>query len=628
MSDFRAIAGVIATIRALLRDRMELPMSMTTVPPISIGTPLVPPPQTPEALEPETARINLFLFQVNESPYLKNRDLPGRGSSMAYGKPPLSLELYFLLTAYGSQVNGETAVDETAAQFLLGSAMRVLHEYPIITTQLQTVREPYGQQILHESLRKADEQVKLSLHPITLEDLTKIWTALTLPYRLSVAYSVSVVQIESQASRHYPRLVGEAPQGGLGIVAVPLDRPAIESLHVIRLGETAERTTPYARVGDTLVIIGQNFGRVTEIEINGLRIALTPQSGTRIEVTIPDAGIKGTVIPAEKRLQPGAQPVEVLSRIEHIANFRLRSNRANFMLVPLISAINTTPPRTLRIVGQRLYQADSSMQTLVGYALFDGDTYDSATPTQISITLPDVLPQRSASAFVGEPITNLNSINPTPELNVAINGNGPHTLTFSFQPATLKEAAIELEKRLRSVATDAFIFKGARVTLLDNQLVIVPGGAAGSVTVDTTGTNNAAAILGLTQGTNRVGYLSGMLKATPTLTHGTPEIRVQMDSQTFDASIGSLGTSIRDAADALETALQAGPTPAFTGTQVTVADKQLLILTGEDNPIVFNASPHDDITVSELHLRREYAVRVRINGAESIGKINSVELPL
>ena len=628
MSDFRAIAGVSVTLRALLRDRMELPAGMAAAPPISIGTPLVPPPQTPETLEPEAARINLFLFQVTESPYLKNLDLPKHGSRLAYGKPPLSLELHFLLTAYGSQVNGETAVDETIAQLLLGSAMRVLHDHSTITEQLQTVREPYGQPILHESLQKADEQVKLCLHPITLEDLTKIWTALTLPYRMSVAYSVSVVQIESRASRHYPHLVGEAPEAGPGIVAVPLDRPAIESLRVIRMGETIERTTPYARVGDTLVIIGRNFGRATEVDINGLRIAVTPQSAVRIDVTIPDVTIDGTTIAVEQRLQPGAQPVEVLNRIGHVANFRIRSNRANFMLVPLISAINTTPPRTVTIVGQRLHQLDSNMQTLVGYALFDGDAYDSATPAQITITLPDVLPLRSAAALVGDPITDLEDIDEIPELVATLDGNGPYTLTFSSQPTTIEEAAVELERRLRGAPTEALVFKSARVARLDNRLVIVPGGSAGAVAVQASGGNNAAAILGLATGSNRAGYLSGMLTPFPTLTHSTPQIRVHLDGQTFDAGIGALGADIRDVAGVLEAALQAGPTAAFTETKVAVVSKQLLILTGGDQPIVFDVTPTDNTTVRELHLRREYAVRVRVNGAESIGGVNSVELPL
>jgi hypothetical protein len=628
MSDFRAIAAVSASLRTLLRDRMELPMGMATVPPISIGTPVVPPPQSPEALEPEAARINLFLYQVTESPFLKNRDLPARASSMAYGKPPLSLELHFLLTTYGSQVNGEISIDETVAQFLLGSAMRVLHDYPVITPQLQTVREPYGQQILHESLLKASEQVKLCLNPMNIDDLTKIWTALTQPYRLSVAYSVSLVQIESQASRNYPRLVGDRPEGGPSIIAVPLDRPAIETLSVIRLGETIERTAPYARVNDTLVITGRNFGRVTEVEINGLPISVSPQSTTRIEVTIPDTSINGMTIPLDQRLQPGAQAVEVLSQIENLATFKLRSNRANFTLVPLISAINTTAPRTLTIIGERLYQADSSMQSLVGYTLFEGDAYNSASPQQIQITLPDVLPQSTASVYLGDPITNLPTIDATPELSVTIDGNGPHTLTFSFQPDTLEEAAIELENRLRSVNSEAQLFKGLRVTLLDNQLVIVAGGALGTVNIQAIAGNNAATVLGLSGGTNRPAYLSGMISPVPRLSNSAPELRILMANRTFDTAIAAFGANIWQLADALEAAIVAGPTAAFHTSKVTVLGDQLLILTGNNRPIVFDVNPNDDTTVSELHLRRDYPVRVRVNGAESIGGVNTVELPL
>ena len=627
MSDFRAIAGVSASLRALLRDRMELPMNMTALPPISIGTPVVPQPQTQDTIEPEVPRINIFLFQLNESPFLKNRDIPGQ-SGTAYGKPPLSLELHFLLTAYGSQVIGETAIDESAAQFLMGSAMRVLHDYPVIHSQLQTVRGPFGQQILHESLRKAKEQVKLSLHPMTLEDLTKIWTALTLPYRLSVAYSVSVVQIESQAIRSYPRLVGEAPQGGLGIVAVPLDRPAIESLKVIRMGESVERTTPYARVGDTLVIIGRNFARATEVEINGLRLAVTPESTTRIEVTVPDTTIGSETIPTEQRLQPGAQSVEVVSQIENVANFKLRSNRTNVMLVPLISAITTASPRTVTIIGKRLYHLDGNMQTLIGYALFDGDSYNSATSAQIALTLPDVLPHRSIAAYLGTPITNLEDIDQSPEVVVTINGNGPHTLTFGFQPRTINEAAVELQNGLRSVASDELVFNGARVTILDNRLVIVPGGGTGIVTLLSSGANNGAVILGLTNGANRVGYLTGLLRPFPILSNSAPAVRVEMDGQSVEVAISSIGRTVQELAVQLEAALQTGPTPAFTGARVIAVDEQLLILTGNDTPIVFHATAADSTTIGELHLRRNYSVRVRVNGAESIGEMNSVELPI
>jgi hypothetical protein len=166
------------------------------------------------------------------------------------------------------------------------------------------------------------------------------------------------------------------------------------------------------------------------------------------------------------------------------------------------------------------------------------------------------------------------------------------------------------------------------VALLNNQLVIVPGGAGGTVTIQASASNNAASLLGLQTGTNRTGYLSGMLAPIPTPGNSAPQVRIQMDSQTFDASIGSFAASIQSVAAALEAAIQAGPTTAFTNTAVVAVSNQLLILTGGDSPIVFEASPADATTVSELHLRRAYAVRVRVNGAESIGGVNSVELPL
>ena len=631
MSDFRALAGVSATLRTLLRDRMELPPGFTGDRiPISIGTPTAPPEQTDGAPVAEGARINIFLYQVQESPQLKNYDLPGRGSPMAYGHPPLSLNLNLMLTAYGSEVEEENGLNEMVAQFLLGSAMRVLHDYPIITAQMQTHRQPFGQSILHDSLRNADETIKLCLDPITLEDLTKVWTALTIPYRLSVAYSVSVVQIESQTTRSYPRLVGEPPLGGPGIVAVPLDRPGIDSLSIRRPGDPPEmeRTIPYARIGDTLIIHGRNFNRAIEVDLNGLVIPIEPISATRIEVVIPDTTLNGDTIPPESRLQPGGQPVEVLSAIEGVDNFRLRSNRVVFMLVPLISSITTVAPRTVTIHGRRLYLADSSMQTMIGPALFDGTAYTSASPTEITLTLPGVLPNRSASCFVGQPITSLPSLDPTPELRVTIGTDGPHRLSFSFAPTTLAEVATELEMVLHSAPTENIAFTGAHVTLLGNRLVIVPGGLQDTVLVQPIG-GNASGVLGLTGGSNRVGYISGLISPFTPLTSAAPAVTVQMDGNTFVASLSSVLSNLQEAASTLQSAIQAGPTAAFNNTEITVVEDQLLILTGGDAPILFSAvSGSDETTVAELALRREYAVRVRVNGAESLGNVTSLELPL
>src|SRR5205807_1230934 len=160
------IGGVSASIQALLRDRMELPQGMTRAD-LQVTVSI---PQAEDVESPETPRVNLFLYRVSENGALKNQMIPGQGHPSEYGHPPLSLILHYLVTAYGA-TDDNGVVNETRAHFLLGSAMRVLHDHPVITNKLVTVQAPAGQTILHQSLRGEFEQVKLCLDPIGLEEL-------------------------------------------------------------------------------------------------------------------------------------------------------------------------------------------------------------------------------------------------------------------------------------------------------------------------------------------------------------------------------------------------------------------------------------------------------------------------
>jgi hypothetical protein len=210
---------------------------------------------------------------------------------------------------------------------------------------------------------------------------------------------------------------------------------------------------------------------------------------------------------------------------------------------------------------------------------------------------------------------------------VTIGGEGPHTLAFTSAPDTLAEVVVELENALRSAPTDAFAFRGARVTLLDNRLVIVPGGMEGTIVVEQVG-GNAAAVLGLLATANRVAAISGVIAPFPALTSPAPAVQVQMDGHTFDAVLASVPHNIEEAVALLQAAIRGGPSAAFTNTEVTAFDDQLLILTGGDAPIAFAGVSGDQTTVAELHLRRSYALRVRVNGAESLGNVTTLELPL
>ena len=48
------------------------------------------------------ARVNLYLMQLFENAGLKNQEIPRQGHPGAYGHPPLSLNLRYLLTTYSA----------------------------------------------------------------------------------------------------------------------------------------------------------------------------------------------------------------------------------------------------------------------------------------------------------------------------------------------------------------------------------------------------------------------------------------------------------------------------------------------------------------------------------------------
>src|SRR5262249_27417518 len=113
MANHEAIAAVSRTLRRLLLDRMTMPAAVTIAPPDVTITGI------------NDARVNLYLIHVHENSELKNQALPPRAA--AYGHPPLSLNLRYLLTTHSTH---ETQPDaDLNAQLLLGDAMRVLHDF-------------------------------------------------------------------------------------------------------------------------------------------------------------------------------------------------------------------------------------------------------------------------------------------------------------------------------------------------------------------------------------------------------------------------------------------------------------------------------------------------------------------
>jgi hypothetical protein len=137
---------------------------------------------------PGTNLLTLFLYKVLENPYLKNQDRallpPKPDGTLTEQSPPLTVDLYYLLTAYAG-------ADILEAHRALSRAMRVLYDNGILR----------GSQLRSDVSSKgltADSLLRVTLNPITIEDMTRIWSVFPdTPYEISVTYLVTPVPIES-----------------------------------------------------------------------------------------------------------------------------------------------------------------------------------------------------------------------------------------------------------------------------------------------------------------------------------------------------------------------------------------------------------------------------------------------
>lgn len=173
LGDSNIIGDVTQTLSELLVD-----LDVTLDSPASLQGP---------ANDDSFARVNLYLYQVLENEFSKNQPWPTRPTG-ELNYPPLTLDLFYLLTPYASDV--------MSAHQVLSHAMKVLHENSIIS----------GSQMA-SSLRQSIEQLSIVLCPMQLEELTRIWNALQTSYRLSVVYEVRIVLVESDIERDASRVL-------------------------------------------------------------------------------------------------------------------------------------------------------------------------------------------------------------------------------------------------------------------------------------------------------------------------------------------------------------------------------------------------------------------------------------
>jgi Pvc16 N-terminal domain/IPT/TIG domain len=252
-------ATAIGMVSESLKNLLDGEMSLSTNPEVTI-------------LAPDEAggnkHINLFLYKVQENAILKNLDWQLKsGSATQLVPPPLSVNLFYLMTAYSAN---DTVLGNIPAHEILGEAMRVFYENPIVP-------EIY----LTPGLSTTREEIKIMMNTLDLEEMSKVWATFTKAYRLSLLYEVSVVQLDMLPASERA-MSPRARSIGVPTVGAPYSPPVLETIDPVTgpagtivtvHGSNLNGWKAYAyvsgrKIADGLDVVAESFQVTLPVDLN------------------------------------------------------------------------------------------------------------------------------------------------------------------------------------------------------------------------------------------------------------------------------------------------------------------------------------------------------------------------
>lgn len=272
MSNSLAIAAVTTTIRNLL--------SRSITEELGSGIVTTRPPDKARNDADNTNQINIFLYQTLPNPAWRNMDLPSRVRPGETGHFPLALNLYYLITTY-AQDN-----EDIISHRLLGEVMRILHDYAVLNPA--DIRNALPESDLHNQI----ERVKITPQNLNLEEISKLWISFQTQYRITVAYEVSVILIDSSLPVRTPLPVLTRGSDDQGILAQASLLPPFPTLQAVQ----PPHQQPSVRLGESLILKGyhlQSEGNIivrfvhSRLPISRDLIPQLETNNTQISVEIP-----------------------------------------------------------------------------------------------------------------------------------------------------------------------------------------------------------------------------------------------------------------------------------------------------------------------------------------------------
>jgi hypothetical protein len=194
---------------------------------------------------PDTARqsdghchLNIYLLHVGRDPFWRNTPVQGPRPQLNSAQP-LSLNLSYLLTAWCDK-------DFTSEQRAMSIALQAIHSNPIVTHDLIV------SDLLTHWLPKGE--FVMSIEADTIEEMSRLWQAFTVPMRLSALIKVGVIFVKPLEPVSTPAIPPST--ANLDVSLMAKDLPGIIPQLTGGLGAQVPPLPPGAGLSDVSPVIG------------------------------------------------------------------------------------------------------------------------------------------------------------------------------------------------------------------------------------------------------------------------------------------------------------------------------------------------------------------------------------
>jgi len=380
LSSAQAINDINKTLHTILRQHFGLDDQDAQI--------IFGPPTDDSSSDNTKTGMYVFLYNIIEDPFLRNQpnEIAG-GEHILSKRPPVGINLYYMLTPFSSPIEGRESLDEIKAHTLIAKAIRGFHENGVVNPKFFPPNTVLGR-----------SKVRISPVQMNLEEITKIWGSFDKPFKLSMCYEVSIAWVTTteQAKELFlveePVLEGVPAFGNRSLAALKIIGGDVVRVHPDQMRESTDIRPIAIQPGMALSVYGKNFQgkklrvRIDNTELDEKSVRIINENLLKVKIPPNEtAGIKKLSLKEEEEEEEGMLiTFEVLpSETPQIRITEVRPEAGKIGDVITIYGINFTEDVTVNIGGRNATTLTFVDRTQVNILIPGGLT---AGATRITVT--------------------------------------------------------------------------------------------------------------------------------------------------------------------------------------------------------------------------------------------------